>query len=401
MFNGETGDVDLQQKDVNGNGELFINSGVENNGIKGRTDRQARVFPANTITVDFWGNANYRDEPYKLATHNHVFSLSGSVIRNRSVGLYLVAAMSFLTRLFSYANMGTWPKIMEQGIILPVVSQDSDEIDFAYMEARIRELEEARIRELEAYLTAAGFANCELTADEQAALDGFGAKVFKPFKIGTMFDIVKGKRLRKEDMIPGTIPFIGATALNNGVTAFVGNPGHIHKGNLITVSYNGSVGEAFYQATSFRASDDINVFYGKVSGFLNELCALFICAALRVVGKRYGYNFKWAKEIMEEDSILLPADSTGAPDLAFMENYIRAHMKEAIQGVWAWRGREIAATRAVSSGPAAHTEDLSHQGMDYSDLISVSKPSLAAQKPGVRPDGDETTSSLSAEYPEP
>ena len=343
----------MQQKDVNGKGELFINSGVENFGIKGRTDRPAKVFPAGTITVDFWGNANYRDEPYKLATHNHVFSLSGSVIRNRRTGMYLVAAMSFLPRLFSYANMGTWPKIKEQEIALPVISPDSDEIDFGYMAARIRELEEARIRELEAYLKAAGFENCNLTAEEQAALDGFAAKPFKPFKVGELFDIVKGKRLRKEDMIAGTIPFIGATALNNGVTAIVGNFGHVHSGNLITVSYNGSVGEAFYQASQFRASDDINVLYWKTESFLNESRSLFLCAALRVAGKRYGYNFKWAKEIMREDPILLPVDDSGDPDLAFMETFIRAQMKEAVSGVWAWRGREIAATRRVASVSAA------------------------------------------------
>lgn len=346
----------MQQKDVNGKGELFINSGVENFGIKGRTDRPAKVFPAGTITVDFWGNANYRDEPYKLATHNHVFSLSGSAIRNRQTGMYLVAAMSFLPRLFSYANMGTWSKIKEQAITLPVLSPDSDEIDFNYMEARIRELEEARIRELEASLKAAGFKDCNLTEEEQAALDGFAAKSFKPFKIGDMFDIVKGKRLRKEDMIAGTIPFIGATALNNGVTAIVGNPGHVHSGNLITVSYNGSVGEAFYQASKFRASDDINVLCGKTEGFLNELRSLFLCATLRVAGKRYGYNFKWAKEIMREDSIILPVDNSGTPDLSFMETFIRAQMKEAVRGVWAWRGREIAATRSVASAPAARPE---------------------------------------------
>ncbi|MDD6451008.1 MAG: restriction endonuclease subunit S, partial [Lachnospiraceae bacterium] len=51
LFTSSTGDVDLQQKDINGKGEFFINSGMENNGIKGRTDRPARIFPANTITV--------------------------------------------------------------------------------------------------------------------------------------------------------------------------------------------------------------------------------------------------------------------------------------------------------------------------------------------------------------
>lgn len=54
LFTAEKGDVDLQQDDVNGRGCYFINSGLSNDGIKGRTDRPAKTFPANTISIDFW-----------------------------------------------------------------------------------------------------------------------------------------------------------------------------------------------------------------------------------------------------------------------------------------------------------------------------------------------------------
>ena len=139
LFSAQTGDTDLQQKDINGKGAFFINSGVEGLGIKGKTDRDAKTFNENTITIDFWGNAYYRDFKYKMATHNHVFSLSGSVIRNRSVGLYLVSTMSYIRKLFSYNNMGTWSKIKELQITLPVTM--SSDIDYDYMESRIREME--------------------------------------------------------------------------------------------------------------------------------------------------------------------------------------------------------------------------------------------------------------------
>ena len=102
----DKGDVDLQQDDINGKGEFFINSGKTNFGIKGKTDRKARIFPPNTITIDFWGNAYYRDYNYKLATHNHVFSFNDDVIKNKEVGLYLVG--TFLKSkifLFEYANL--------------------------------------------------------------------------------------------------------------------------------------------------------------------------------------------------------------------------------------------------------------------------------------------------------
>ena len=120
LFSSKTGDVDLQQKDINGKGCYFINSGVDNAGVKGKTDRPAKVFPANTITLDFWGNAYYRSFEYKLATHNHVFSLSGEVIKNEQVGLYLVMQMSYFKKLFSYNKMGTWNRFKDLEIFLPI-----------------------------------------------------------------------------------------------------------------------------------------------------------------------------------------------------------------------------------------------------------------------------------------
>ena len=149
LFTSSTGDVDLQQKDINGKGEFFINSGVENRGIKGRTDRPARIFPANTITVDFWGNAYYRDFEYKMATHNHVFSLEGDVIRNRLVGMYIVGILSKLPKLFSYNNMATWNKLKAIEVSLPVTL--SGDIDFDYMERYIRAIEKLAIADVAKY----------------------------------------------------------------------------------------------------------------------------------------------------------------------------------------------------------------------------------------------------------
>lgn len=149
LFTSSTGDVDLQQKDINGKGEFFINSGVENRGIKGRTDRPARVFPANTITVDFWGNAYYRDFEYKMATHNHVFSLTGDVIRNRLAGMYIVGILSKLPKLFSYNNMATWNKLKGIEVSLPVTL--NGDIDFDYMERYIRAIEKLAIADVAKY----------------------------------------------------------------------------------------------------------------------------------------------------------------------------------------------------------------------------------------------------------
>lgn len=142
------------------------------------------------------------------------------------------------------------------------------------------------------------------------------------FSLGSIFTIVKGKRLTKADMAEGDIPFIGATDSNNGMTAKIGNEDNRHEGNLITVSYNGSIAEAFYQPKAFVASDDINVLYPKAF-VLNPHKAVFLCTIINREKYRFNYGRKWNKEKMEISQIKLPATPEGHPDWDYMEHFIK------------------------------------------------------------------------------
>lgn len=147
LFTSQTGDVDLQQRDVNGQGEFFINSGKQNFGIRGKTDRQARIFEPNTITIDLWGLAYYRPFKYKLATHNDVFSLSGKIIKNEKVGLYLVASLRFLRKIFQFFHKATWNKVNNFELRLPVKNDGT--IDFEFMETAINAVTKEYLHEIE------------------------------------------------------------------------------------------------------------------------------------------------------------------------------------------------------------------------------------------------------------
>ena len=86
---------------------------------------------------------------------------------------------------------------------------------------------------------------------------------WKWFQLGGddgLFDIRKGKRLTSEDQTEGNTPYIGAIDSNNGVSNYIGQE-PIHEGNTISLSYNGSVGEAFYQPLPYWATDDVNALY--------------------------------------------------------------------------------------------------------------------------------------------
>lgn len=144
---------------------------------------------------------------------------------------------------------------------------------------------------------------------------------WKPFALRDLFDIRKGQRLTKANMLPGTTPYVGASDTLNGITARIGQT-PIHDGETISVSYNGSVAEAFYQPEPFWATDDVNVLYPK--GFkLTPATALFICTIIRMEKYRFNYGRKWHLERMRESIIKLPTSNGGNPDWAYMESYLK------------------------------------------------------------------------------
>ena len=69
LFESSNGDYDIQKKHINGKGEWVITAGLTNNGVLGRSDVNAKIFNANTITIDMFGSAFYRQFPYKMVTH--------------------------------------------------------------------------------------------------------------------------------------------------------------------------------------------------------------------------------------------------------------------------------------------------------------------------------------------
>jgi len=149
---------------------------------------------------------------------------------------------------------------------------------------------------------------------------------WKYFSIAELFTLKKGKRLTKPNMTLGKTPFIGAVDSNNGWTEFIDEE-PIHSGNTITVNYNGSVADAYYQPHPFWASDDVNVLYPKFP--LTRNIGLFICTIIKKEKYRFNFGRKWHLDRMREANILLPAIGN-RPDFHFMEEFIANLSKNII-----------------------------------------------------------------------
>lgn len=147
-------------------------------------------------------------------------------------------------------------------------------------------------------------------------------KDWQPFTFESLFDVVKGSRLTKADMKEGNIRYIGATAFNNGITNYIGNNEETHPAGTLTVCYNGSIGQTYYQDKEFWATDDVNVLYPKFS--MNKYIALFLAPLIRSVGRNYAYTDKWKIEDMKSSIIYLPVNEQHQPNWEYMEQYMKS-----------------------------------------------------------------------------
>ncbi len=152
-----------------------------------------------------------------------------------------------------------------------------------------------------------------------------GTDQWKSFCLGGkdgLFTISKGSRLTKAEQREGRFNYVGASAFNNGITNHIGNDDQLCQAGTISVCYNGSIGEAFYQDEPYWATDDVNVLTPKFR--ISPHMAIFITTVIKNESIKYAFNNKWTKELMEKSEIILPAKTDGSPDFEFMERYIKS-----------------------------------------------------------------------------
>ena len=142
----------------------------------------------------------------------------------------------------------------------------------------------------------------------------------KMFSLNEIFDIYKGKRLTKVDMVDGDTNYIGAISDDNGIREKIGQEA-IFKPNCITINYNGSVGESFYQIKPFWASDDVNVLYLK-NKELNEKIAMYLITIIKANKYKFSYGRKWTLDKMMNTEIPLPVYDNGTIDWNLIEETI-------------------------------------------------------------------------------
>lgn len=325
LFNVELSKGDIKFDEMDSGDVPLVSSGETNNGIVGyidsRGDGKAEIFPSNRITLDMFGNAFYQDEPFYAVSHGRVNILNPKFELTRNIGLFISAVIKQEQYKYSYGR-AIYSGVAENMVIKLPVMADGDP-DWQFMEDYIKSLHHKPLT----------------TKNKAGQAPELNVRDWKRFSLGRLFDIRKGKRLTSDDQEEGDNLYIGAIDSNNGVANHIEQP-PIHDGNTISLSYNGSVGEAFYQPEPYWATDDVNALYPKFEGF-NAFIGLFMAATIRQEKYRFSYGRKWTLDNMKITDIGLPiqhnsdgtpmidctrkwSDDGYVPDWQFMENYMKS-----------------------------------------------------------------------------
>ena len=172
-------------------------------------------------------------------------------------------------------------------------------------------------------------------AENHAEPVAFKGREWRAFKVSEIFpSIQRGKRIKRADHVEGDVPYVSASALNNGVDGFIGNREGIRVfANCLSLANSGSVGSAFFHPYAFVASDHVTKLEREGA---DRYIYLFFPPVFSRMAERYGFNHEISDARITRERIMLPVTPDGTPDWAFMSAYMQNIEREMLREALAY-----------------------------------------------------------------
>lgn len=151
------------------------------------------------------------------------------------------------------------------------------------------------------------------------------------FECVNLFECVNTGNVLARDIIDGsgTTPFVTASSYNNGVVAYIDSSKFdIIKGNCILVG--GKTFTITYQKDDFISNDSHNFIIRVKDYTISDLAYLYMIPVIyNYFGQKYSWNDAVTKDRFLSEKIPLPSTSTGQPNWAYMESYMKQTMEDS------------------------------------------------------------------------
>jgi hypothetical protein len=302
----------------NGITEFYTFNDIESNSKVGYGKNEAiskKIFNGNCIAVTNNGSVGFAYYQIHNFTCSH--DVNPLYLKNYELNEYiakfLISAIEMQRVCFEYARKWRPKRMVKSKILLPINSKG--EPNYSFMEQFIRLKETETFEKINKHINI----RVEQVKDFKK-VEPLIEKVWGEFFIEDVAQIISGRDIYQSEREKGNIPYVSATANNNGVGYYVGNTNETLEENCLSVNRNGSVGYSFYHQYKALFSNDCRKLRLKnKSPFVGK----FISRIITQQKDKYGYGYKMGTGRIKRQKILLPVDKIGQPDYEYMENYIK------------------------------------------------------------------------------
>ena len=329
-----------------------------NNGQKGflQADK-SYLNEGNTISFgQDTATVYYQECPYFTGDKIKILKSKDPHFHKGNAPFFLVAIQRAFSG-FTWGSQSFSEKVIKKMNILLPQTVDGN-IDFAFMEDIVHELEESYLHELEKYLSVTGLNNKTLTDREKKYLSDFDNLKWHEFLMDDLFVkqkvkklSYKAKELPKQSSGDYSLPCLTSSFMNQGLNYYAPRNGATILNNVISIPSNSDVYRAYYQPNDFTVlSDAYAISWKDESIELKDKQYLFLVACINKVTNLPIYSYKnklggW--EVVKDKKILLPVNDNNQPDLEAMENIISALQKSSIADVVSYTKQNLDASNGL------------------------------------------------------
>lgn len=328
---------------VKNGGHPYIVRQSTDNGKKGNIDESV-LFLNHGNTISFGQDTAtmfYQEVPYFTGDKIKILKPKYVEFGKKNAQFFLASMRKTFSSFAWGSSRFNVETLKEQLIMLPI---NNGKIDFDFMESFIAKLEAERVAELSAYLTVSGLDNYELSSEEENALKNYKSLKWDAYNLEKLFGkSTRGKRLKGDDRIAGTLPFVTAGEASEGISAYISNNVEVFEKNTTTIDMFGS---AKYRNYQYGADDHVAVVHTES---VPMKASIFLTSAIHKAAHTgkfdYGHNF-YAKDADALD-IMLPTKD-GEPDFDSMATLISAVQKLVIKDIVIYADRKIEKIKEVT-----------------------------------------------------
>ncbi|MCR5588473.1 MAG: restriction endonuclease subunit S [Bacteroidales bacterium] len=293
----------------------FIGATDSNNGITAFCGNDNESRDNNVLGVNYNGSivenfyhpysALFSDDVKRL----HVKNVEG----NKYIYLFLKQCILKQKSKYEYGYKFNGERMKDQIILLPVCEDGSP--NFVYMESYMKKLEKKILSRYKKYID-------RRQQGGPIERDCMEEHKWKEFDVQEVFShMMRGRRLKTDDHIPGKIPYVSSSAMDNGVDNFVSNEKGVRIfNNCLTIANSGSVGATFYHPYSFVASDHVT---SLANPSFDKYIYLFGGEIMNRLSEKYSFNREIKDSRLRREKIMLPVNEKDEPDYDYMGKYMR------------------------------------------------------------------------------